>query len=374
MQPKLAEKIRKSTEKQFPEGIEAYGTDALRFTLTALASTGRDINWDMQRLEGYRNFCNKLWNASRYVLMNAEGQNCGVDTKDISYSLADRWITSRLQHTEQAVAQAVADYRFDLVARAIYEFVWNEYCDWYLELSKPVLWDESADEALKIGTRKTLVGVLETILRLAHPIMPFITEEIWQSVHQLAGKNSGDKAESKTIMLQPYPEFDETKVDLAAEADIKWLQDLILVVRNIRGEMNISPGTALSMLLNKGSETDRARLKNTELLLSKIANLEEVRWLAKDEKPPFSASGLAGEMEVMIPMAGLIDVKAEVERLDKSIEKLVTEASRLSSKLSNQKFVENAPVEVVESERNKLTEYEQNISLLKTRKQEVEAI
>ncbi len=368
MQPQLAEKIRKSTEKQFPNGIEAYGTDALRFTLAALASTGRDVNWDMQRLEGYRNFCNKLWNASRYVLMNTEGQNCGSSESEITYSLADRWIISRLQEAEKTVAEAIENYRFDLVARAIYEFVWNEYCDWYLELSKPVLWDDNAAESLKTGTRKTLVGVLEAILRLAHPLMPFITEEIWQQVHQLAGKD-GD-----TIMLQPYPEYDGNKVDLEAEADVRWLQALILVVRNIRGEMNISPGTKLSLLLGKGNQTDRERLQNTEILLCKLANLEQVRWLDEGEQAPFSATGLAGEMEVMIPMAGLIDVEKELARLDKEIEKLVKEASRLTGKLSNQKFVDNAPAEVVESERKKLSDCEHNIKLLHSKRDQVQAI
>jgi valyl-tRNA synthetase len=368
MQPQLAEKIRKSTEKQFPNGIEAYGTDAVRFTLAALASTGRDVNWDMHRLEGYRNFCNKLWNASRYVLMNTEEHDCGLGEVDFKLNLADRWIISRLQHTEKAVAAAIEEYRFDLVARAIYEFVWNEYCDWYLELSKPVLWDESAPESLKVGTRRTLVSVLEAILRLAHPIMPFITEEIWQSVHKLAGKSG------KTIMLQPYPQCDTEKVDMAAEADIEWLQKLILIVRNIRGEMNISPGKKLNMLLDNGSEVDRDRLENTKLLLLKIANLEEVRWLEENEKQPFSATGLAGELQVMIPMAGLIDVQEEIERLNKTIEKLVKEASRLNGKLSNSKFVENAPAEVVDSERKKLTECEQEIELLHAKRDEVQAL
>tara|TARA_B110000483_G_scaffold77522_2_gene96547 strand:- start:24030 stop:26873 length:2844 start_codon:yes stop_codon:yes gene_type:complete len=358
MQPQLAEKIRKSTEKQFPKGIEAHGTDALRFTLAALATNGRDINWDMQRLEGYRNFCNKLWNASRYVLMNTEGQSCGKDGSEAELSLPDLWIISRLQRAEKEVKEATEAYRYDLVARALYDFVWHEYCDWYLELSKPVLWDNNAPEALKTGTRQTLVRVLEATLRLAHPIMPYITEEIWQSVHKLAGK-TGD-----TIMLQPYPEFDAGKINTAAEADIAWLQKLILIVRNIRGEMNISPGKKLAMLLQKGSEEDRSRLKSTEVLLRKLANLENVRWLQKNEEPPFSATGLAGDLEVMIPMAGLIDVKTEVKRLNKEVEKLETESSRLKGKLSNQKFVSNAPAAVVDAEKKKLLDIEQALASL----------
>ena len=240
-----------------------------------------------------------------------------------------------------------------------------------------MLWDDNAPEGLKKGTRRTLVRVLETILRLAHPVMPFITEEIWQSVHKLAGyetDSSESGSESPTIMIQPYPIADPSKIDEQAEADIGWLQDLILVVRNIRGEMNISPGIKLSMLLDKGSDADRVRLENTEALLCKLANLEKVQWLSDNEEPPFSASGLCGDMEVMIPMAGLIDVGEEVERLNKAIEKLVKESSRLQGKLGNQKFVENAPSEVVEAERQKLQESEQNIELLKSKKAQVEAL
>ncbi|MDX9875542.1 MAG: valine--tRNA ligase, partial [Spongiibacteraceae bacterium] len=233
MQPQLAAKIRKATEKQFPEGINAHGTDALRFTLAALASTGRDINWDMGRLEGYRNFCNKIWNAARYVLQNTEGHDCASNNAgtDFELSLADRWIVSRLQRTEQEVSRALASYRFDLAAQTIYDFIWNQYCDWYLELSKPVLWDANASDAAKKGTRRTLVRVLEATLRMLHPFMPFITEEIWQRVAPLAGR-SGD-----TIMLQPYPQADEQKIDAAAEADIDWLQQVIIGVHNIRGEL-----------------------------------------------------------------------------------------------------------------------------------------
>ena len=370
MQPKLAEKIRKSTEKQFPDGIEAQGTDALRFTLAALATNGRDINWDMQRLEGYRNFCNKLWNASRYVLMNIEGEDCGAfdstDNKtEYELSLADRWIISRLQHTEKTVAESIADYRFDLVARAIYEFVWNEYCDWYLELSKPILWDDKASAAQKIGTRRTLVRVLEATLRMAHPVMPFITEEIWQSVKDSAGK------EGDTIMLQPYPEADQSKIDAEAEADIQWLQSIVLIARNIRGEMNISPGKKLSMLFDKGGTNDKERLNTTEPLLLKIANLEQVRWLDTGETAPFSSTARTGDLEVMIPLAGLIDIEEEIQRLSKQIEKLAGDSSRLEGKLNNQRFVDNAPPEVVAAERKKLTDNQQTLELLQSKLEEV---
>ncbi len=235
MQPQAAEKIAKRTKKEFPEGIEAHGTDALRFTLLALASTGRDINWDMTRLEGYRNFCNKLWNASRYVLMNTENEDCGHDgSKDYELGVADRWIISQLQRTEQSVNKAINDYRFDLAATTLYEYIWNQYCDWYLELSKPVLWDDNASAARKKGTRRTLVRVLDAILRLSHPLIPYITEEIWQSVGTLAGQ-SGD-----TLMLAPYPQPDQSKIDSQADEQIAWLKTLIVGIRNIRGEMGIS--------------------------------------------------------------------------------------------------------------------------------------
>ena len=244
MQPKQAEKIASRTRKQFPQGIEAHGSDALRFTLCALTSTGRDINWDMKRLEGYRNFCNKIWNASRYVLMNAEGQNCAQDGSDYTLSLADRWIISRLQQAQSDVSSAIESYRFDLATQALYDFIWNEYCDWYLELSKPVLWDEKGDELLKTGTRRTLVRVLEATLRLAHPLLPFITEEIWQNVAPHAGISVDSKS---TIMLQPYPKADSQQIDEDALVDIEWLKKVIVGVRNIRGEMNISPATALNV-------------------------------------------------------------------------------------------------------------------------------
>ncbi|WP_372759933.1 valine--tRNA ligase, partial [Litorivivens sp.] len=246
MQPQLAEKIGKRTRKAFPEGISAHGTDALRFTLYSLASTGRDINWDMKRLEGYRNFCNKLWNAARYVLMNTEGEDCGIDS-DVALSLADRWIISQLQETEAAVEKALAQYRFDLASQAIYEFVWNEYCDWYLELSKPVLWDDNASAEAKRGTRRTLINVLEAVLRLAHPFMPFITEEIWQKVAPIAG------VEGDSIMLQPYPESEPEKLNPQATADVQWLKEVIVAIRTIRGEMNIPPGKQIPVLLSNCS-------------------------------------------------------------------------------------------------------------------------
>jgi valyl-tRNA synthetase len=367
MQPQQAAKIASRTRKQFPNGIEPHGADALRFTLCALASTGRDINWDMKRLEGYRNFCNKIWNASRYVLMNAQGEDgaldCGQDNSDdYKLSLADRWIISRLQIAETDVSAAINNYRFDLAAQALYDFVWNEYCDWYLELSKPVLWDENGDSAMQKGTRRTLVRVLETILRLAHPMLPFITEEIWQNIAPLAGVTLNPKGD--TIMLQPYPVADTAFIDEQANADIEWVKNVIVGVRNVRGEMNISPAKALPIYLARGNNDDKRRLDENRQFLSKLASLETITWLDDPADAPLSATALAGDMEILVPMAGLIDVAAELSRLDREIDKIANEAKKLSGKLSNSKFVDNAPAEVVAKERQKLEDFEGSLSQL----------
>jgi valyl-tRNA synthetase len=361
MQPKQAEKIASRTRKQFPEGIEANGSDALRFTLCALTSTGRDINWDMKRLEGYRNFCNKIWNASRYVLMNAEGHDCGQHAQDYKLSLADRWITSRLQQAEHDVTNAIENYRFDLATQALYDFIWNEYCDWYLELSKPVLWDENGDPQLKIGTRRTLVNVLEATLRLAHPLLPFITEEIWQNVAPLAGITV---TSDSTIMLQPFPVADDRLIDQASLEDINWLKSVIVGIRNIRGEMNISPATSLNVFVTNGDDHDQRRVEENRQFLSKLANLASITWLEDQTKAPLSATALAGELEILVPMAGLIDVDAELARLDKEIDKLATDTDKLTMKLGNEKFVSKAPPEVVAKERQKLAELESSLGQL----------
>ena len=371
MQPQQAAKIASRTRKQFPDGIEPHGSDALRFTLCALASTGRDINWDMKRLEGYRNFCNKIWNASRYVLMNATGENgaenCGQDnSEDYKLSLADRWIISRLQQAETEVTDAINSYRFDLAAQALYDFVWNEYCDWYLELSKPVLWDENGDPQLQKGTRRTLVRVLEATLRLAHPMLPFITEEIWQNIAPLAGIELNPAGD--TIMLQPYPEADSSQVDQDALADIEWLKAVIIGVRNIRGEMNISPAKALPIFMTKGGDNDQRRMQDNHQFLSKLANLESITWLDNPEDAPLSATALAGDLEILVPMAGIIDVDAELARLDREIEKNALEAKKLSGKLNNAKFVDNAPAEVVAKERQKLNDFESSLTQLQDKR------
>lgn len=366
MVPKLREKIEKQTRKEFPDGIEPYGTDALRYTYYSLASTGRDINFDVGRIEGFRNFCNKIWNAARYVLMNCEDQDCGQNNDtDYELSLADRWIISRLQQAESSVANAIANYRFDLASQAIYEFIWNEYCDWYLELSKPVLWDDNANPALKKGTRRTLIRVLETTLRMAHPLMPFITEEIWQQVKTLAGK------EGDTIMLQPYPEADSSKVDAQATSDIEWLKNVIIGIRNIRGEMNIAPGKMLPVYFNNGSDDDKARLDANRQFLSKLAHLESITWLEPNEEAPMSATALVGDMDILVPMAGLIDKEAELARLTKEMEKIQKELLKIQGKLSNEKFTSKAPEDVVNKERNRLTDMQAALTKLEQQQQAI---
>ena len=368
MQPQLAKKIENQTRKHFPEGIDAYGTDALRFTFLSLASTGRDIKFDMNRMEGYRNFCNKLWNAARYVLMNTEEQDCGIQGEAVELTLADRWIISRLQETEAQIDKHFAEYRFDLLANTLYEFVWNEYCDWYLELSKPVLWDEHASPERLRGTRRTLVRVLEAILRLAHPLMPYITEEIWQKVAPLAGKQ-GD-----TIMLQAYPQAEIDKIDAQANADIEWLKAVMLAIRNIRGEMNLSPAKEIKVLLRNASSEDQRRLEETRILLNKLAKLEQIDLLAEGEEAPMSATGLVSQMEILVPMAGIIDKDAEIARLQKELDKLDKEIGRLDGKLSNPGFVSKAPADVVEKERAKLSEMQSAASRLRDQQQRIAKI
>jgi valyl-tRNA synthetase len=364
MVPKLAKKVEKQTRDEFPEGIASYGTDALRYTYYSLASTGRDINFDVGRIQGFRNFCNKIWNAARYVLMNTEEYDCGQDNSD-DYELtqADKWIISRLQKAEQAVADGITNYRFDLASQALYDFIWNEYCDWYLELSKPVLWNDAAPAAIKKGTRHTLIRVLEATLRLAHPLMPFITEEIWQRVAPLAGK-TGD-----TIMLQPYPIADASKMDENAEADVQWLQLIIEGIRNIRGEMNIAPGKKVPVLFKNGSESDKIRLEQNAQLLNSLAKLESVTWLSSDDIAPAAATQLAGELEILVPMADLIDKDAELARLTKEIDKLNKELGSIKGKLSNANFVDRAPVAVVAKEQQRLEK--QQVALKKLQQQQL---
>ena len=356
MQPQLAAKIEKATRKEFPEGIAPHGTDALRFTFASLATTGRDINFDMNRIAGYRNFCNKLWNAARYVLMNTEGQDTGIDNADVELSLADRWIISLLQQTELDVTRAIESYRFDLAAQAIYEFVWNNYCDWYLELSKPVLNNDAASDAAKRGTRRTLVRVLEATLRLAHPFMPFITEEIWHTIAPLAGKTGS------TIMREAYPVADSSKIDSTAVADMEWVMQFINGIRSIRSQMNIAPKKQLPVLLKDAADIDKQRLHDNHDFISRLANLESVEFLSGEA--PAAATALVGKMEILIPLEGLIDKDAEIARLDKEISKLDKIIKQSAGKLSNENYVAKAPADVVAKEREKLAELEQSLSQL----------
>lgn len=368
MQPKLAEKIAKQTRAEFPEGIASYGTDALRFTFCSLATTGRDVKFDMGRVEGYRNFCNKLWNATNFVLENTEGKDCGVNGEPVELSAVDRWIISALQRCEQDVTRHLDAFRFDLATQALYEFVWDEYCAWYLELVKPVLWDETASAERQRGTRRTLVRVLEVILRLAHPFMPFITEEIWQRIKALAGKDGA------TLMLQPWPVAAEERIDAAAEADIEWVKQLMLGVRQIRGEMKISMAKRIDIIVANASDSDLRRLADFEPLLSKLAKLESVRVLGAGEEAPMSATALVGEMQVLVPMAGLIDKDAELARLDKEVARLQGEVQRVGGKLANEGFVAKAPAEVLDKERAKLAEAEQALSKLVEQRGKIAAL
>ena len=368
MQPKLAEKIAKQTRAEFPEGIAAYGTDALRFTNLALASTGRDIKFDMGRVEGYRNFCNKLWNAANFVIENTDDKDTGINGEAVELSPVDRWIISALQRTEADVTRHLDAFRFDLAAQTLYEFIWDEYCAWYLELVKPVLWDENAPIERQRGTRRTLVRVLEVILRLAHPFMPFITEEIWQRIKAQAG------VQGETLMLQPWPVANESRIDAAAEGDIEWVKQLMLGVRQIRGEMKISMAKRIDIIVANASAEDLRRLADFEPLLSKLAKLESVRVLAAGEEAPMSATTLVGEMEVLVPMAGLIDKDAELARLDKEIGRLEGEVQRVGGKLSNQGFVAKAPAEVLDKERAKLAEAEQALAKMVEQRGKIAAL
>ena len=369
MQPQLAAKIEKATRKQFPDGIAAYGTDALRITFASFATAGRDIRFDLQRLEGYRNFCNKLWNAARYVLMQCEDQDVGLDTHlPVELSAADRWIISQLQTAQAEVADHIDNYRFDLAAKAMYEFVWYEYCDWYLELTKPVLSKYNDNAAAKRGTRRTLVQVLEAALRMMHPIMPFITEEIWQSVKDLAGK-TGD-----SIMLQPFPVADNSLIDAQAVTDIEWTKAFIMGIRRIRSEMDIKPGQALDVLLQNWSERDQAQYANSQAFIQSLAKVGNVTWLAPDAIAPESATALVGEMQILIPLAGLIDKDAEIARLNKEIQKLSKNLEGLEGRLNNPAFADKAPAAVLEQTRKQAEEQKTALNQLQAQLEKIQAL
>lgn len=368
MNPKQAAKIEKSTRKEFPEGIQAYGTDAVRFTFCALANTGRDIKFDMKRVEGYRNFANKIWNGTRFVMMNVEGQTVGQTARPDLWELPEQWIVSRLQKAEQAVQQAFATYRLDLAAQAIYEFIWNEYCDWYVELTKPVLNDENVSEERKAEVRRVLLAVMEASLRLAHPIMPYLTEEIWQTLAPKLGISG------ETIMLAQYPVADEAKINEQAEADMQWLQGLIGAVRNIRGEMGLGNARLLPVLLQNTTEAEKAQITRIEALFKALAKVESITFLADGEQPPLSSSSVVGHVSVFVPMKGLIDPKAELGRLQKDLDKVQKQHDQIANKLSNEGFVAKAPAAVVEGERAKLAEFADQLEKIKANMEQIAAL
>ncbi len=363
MQPQLAEAIRKQTCKEFPDGIPSCGTDALRFTFAAQATSGRDVVFDIKRVEGYRNFCNKLWNAARFVQMQCDGKT--IEKPDSLTAAADLWIEAALNDTIAKVRKAFDEYRFDFAASALYEFIWHNYCDWYLELVKPVLSKNNPNEAEKAHTRWVLLDVLERTLRLAHPIIPFISEEIWQQIAPLLGK-TGD-----SIMIEAYPEV-QGEADKTAMAQIDWVQNLLLGVRKIRADMNIAPGKPLPLLLSQTSASDRANLEAQENCLLSLGRLESITVI--DGEAPESAAFVVGDMQALIPLAGLIDKTAELARLDKEIEKLGKNITRLSGQLANAKFVANAPEALVKQTREQLNADQASVATLQQQREKVAAM
>ncbi|MDQ9831942.1 valine--tRNA ligase [Acinetobacter soli] len=368
MNPKQAEKIEKATRKEFPEGINSYGTDAVRFTFCALANTGRDIKFDLKRVEGYRNFCNKIWNATRFVLMNVEGQTVAQEARPELWELPEQWIMSRLQKAEQAVHQAFATYRLDLAAQTIYDFIWNEYCDWYVELTKPVLNDAEVSEERKAEVRRVLLAVMEASLRLAHPLMPYLTEEIWQTLAPMIGKG-GD-----TIMTAKYPVPEAAKMNEQAEADMQWLQGLIGAVRNIRGEMGLGNARLLPVLLQNISDSERTQIERIQPLFKALAKVESITFLAQGEEPPLSSSSVVGHASVFVPMKGLIDPKAELGRLQKDLDKVQKQHDQIANKLANEGFVAKAPAAVVEGEKVKLAEFADQLVKIKQSMEQIAAL
>ena len=366
MRPDMAAGIEADTRRQYPDGMSAYGTDALRFTFCSLATTGRDIRFDLGRIEGYRNYCNKLWNAARFVIHHTEHQDCGGNGDDLHLGLAERWIISLMQITAGKAREAIDQYRFDLAAQAIYEFTWDEYCPWYLELAKPVLADASSDAATLRGTRRTLVRVLETLLRLAHPMIPFITEAIWQRVAPIAGRQGA------TIMRQPYPVPDPQRIDESSLEDIDWVKGFVLAVRRVRGEQNIQPSRRVPILLENASKRDRDMLGGCRHYLNSLAGLESITVLGNDDSAPKSAVGLLGAMKILIPLAGLIDTEAETARLAKEIEKHAKDLGRSEQKLANANFFDRAPTEIVAKERARLAELRAAIDRLQEQRAALE--
>ncbi|MGP5407355.1 valine--tRNA ligase [Psychrobacter celer] len=374
MNPKDAAKIEKQTRKEFPEGIPAYGTDALRFTFTSLASTGRDINFDLKRVEGYRNFCNKIWNASRFVLMNCVDGDSNAKPIDQTanpdvWELPEKWIISRLNSSIKDIHQHFAQYRLDMVSQDIYEFIWNEYCDWYVELAKASLNDDSVTDARKAQIRYVLLHVLETALRFTHPIMPYLTEQIWQTIAPLLGRKNTD-----SIVVADYPQTDDSQISEQTEADMAWLQELIASVRNIRGEMKLGNAVRLPVLLQNISNEEEQRLSRIANQFKALAKVESLTLLKDGDEVPLSSSSMVGQLRVLVPMKGLIDPTAELKRLGKSFDKLQKQAEGIARKLSNEGFVSKAPAEVVDAEKAKLAELEGQLTAMTAQMEQLKAL
>ena len=368
MQPQLKQKIERHTRESFPNGIAGFGTDALRFTFYSLASTGRDIKFDLGRTEGFRNFCNKIWNAARYVLMNSEEKQLANSLDSKNLSISDRWIISRFERAIKQVDLAMESYRFDLASQQLYEFIWNEYCDWYVELSKPTLWDEEKNPENAQATRFVLIFILEKTLRLLHPFMPFITEEVWQKIAPLINING------QSIMMESYPTYDRENIDEEAEEHIEWLKGVILSIRNIRGEMDISPAKSINILLRNGSLTDKERMEIHKPYLQKLAKLKDISWLEGGHEAPASATQRFDELEILVPLEGLIDVDAERSRLMKEINKLLSGLKAVETKLNNKKFVNNAPSSIVIKEREKKNQISSTLESFETQLKNLEGL
>ena len=374
MNPKDAAKIEKQTRKEFPEGIPAYGTDALRFTFTSLASTGRDINFDLKRVEGYRNFCNKIWNASRFVLMNCVDGDSNAKPIDQTanpdvWELPEKWIMSRLNSSIKDIHQHFAQYRLDMVSQDIYEFIWNEYCDWYVELAKASLNDDSVTDARKAQIRYVLLHVLETALRFSHPIMPYLTEQIWQTIAPLLGRKNTD-----SIVVADYPQTEASQISEQTEADMAWLQELIASVRNIRGEMKLGNAVRLPVLLQNVSADEEARLSRIKNQFKALAKVESLDIVKEGNEVPLSSSSMVGQLRVLVPMKGLIDPTAELKRLGKSFDKLQKQADGIARKLGNEGFVSKAPAEVVDAEKAKLAELEGQLTAMTAQMEQLKAL
>ena len=368
VQPSMAPKIEKATRKEFPDGIEAYGTDALRFTFCAIATRTRTIRFDMNRVAGYRNFCNKLWNAAAFVRINTDTFNASdIAEGEKAFTVIDQWINAELQRTIADVTQAMETSRFDLAAKSLYEFIWDEFCSWYMELTKPLLSSDKTDDATKRGTRFTLLHTLESILRLTHPFMPFITEELWQQLPKAI------RGQGETLMLQEFPESTE-HFNKTAVADVEWLKEVVTSARNIRGEMDISPAKPIPILFYEGSDEDRQRLTTHEQLIRFLIRPESLTWLEPDAEVPVAAAQIIGDMQLLVPMAGLIDKDAELSRLDKEIDRLTKDMGRTEGKLSNAKFVDRAPADVVQKERDKLTDMQSAVIRLHDQRARVDSL